>query len=147
MDVEDRKGSYLIGIITFQTRKGKGLDLAKLHEAIKATRLSGRTRSAVKYFDLTAPGEVTVNGKDTLLTVSGTTQKFALGDDPKAKPKKGEQTPFQRLQAALAEGKKVTSVTGRVQGWSGGWPQVLKEDPAAKKLPLLMVTDFQTAKK
>ncbi len=147
MEVEPGKKKYAVGIITFQTRDGKGLDLARLHAAIKATRLSGRTNSTVNYFDITARGDVTTTGQETLLTVGGTKQKFALADDPKARPKKGEQTPFQRLRAAVEKGTRVTSVTGRLQGWSGGWPQVLREDPAAKKLPVLVVKDFRTAGK
>jgi hypothetical protein len=60
-------------------------------------------------------------------------------------------TPFQRLQQRLAKGEKLVSVTGRVQGWSGRWPDVLrelagKEKAADKKPALLMVTDFQTVK-
>ena len=159
MDVEPGTGSYRIGVITFKVKDGKSLDLAKLHADLKATRLSGKTRSAVNYFEITATGEVAVSGEDTLLKVKGTTQQFALGEDPKAKLKEGEKSPFQRLRDALAKGEKVTSVTGRVQGWSGGWPDVLRalpgepekgekeaEKPAVKKPPLLIVTDFQTAK-
>ena len=160
MVVDPGKGKYRNGTITFQCKEGKALDLARLHASLKATRLSGGTRSAVNYLQITAKGEVTVSGKQTLLNVSGTPQQFELVDDPKAKPKKGTQSPFQRLRAALAKGEKLMVVTGRVQGWSGHWPKVLRalpgqpaedaKDPekaAAKKPPLLIVREFQTATK
>jgi hypothetical protein len=158
MEMLPGQGKYRIGIITFQTREGKALDLAALHAGLKATRLGKGTRSAVTYFDITARGEVTGSGKEMVLKVSGTGQQFALGDDLKAKTEKGAASPFQQLRAALAKGKKVTTVTGRLQGWSGVWPEVLKtlpgepipdpknpNKPAARR-PLLMVTDFQIAK-
>ena len=77
--------------------------------------------------------------------------------NPKAKPKEGEKTPYQRLTDALANGKKITSVTGRVQGWSGRWPVVLRElagetendaksKTATNKRTLVIVKDFEIAK-
>jgi hypothetical protein len=159
-EVEPGSGSYRNGTITFAVQKGKSFDLAKLHASLQGTRLARGTRSAVNYLEITAQGEVSVVDKETLLKVTGTSQQFALGDDLKAKPKEGKKSPFQRLCQALAKGEKVTRVTGRVDGWSGPWPEVLralpgepakdaaKEDkPAAKKPPLLIVTDFQTAEK
>lgn len=159
-EVEPGTGKYRNGTITFYPQKGKSLDLAKIHASLQLTRLAGKTRSAVNYLEITATGDVVVVEKDTLLRVGGTNQEFLLGDDPKAKPKAGEKTPFQRLCDALAKGEKVTSVTGRVHGWSGPWPEVLRalpaapaKDPdeadkaAAKRPPLLLVTDFQTAPK
>jgi hypothetical protein len=159
-EMEPGSGSYRNGTITFAAKKGKSLDLAAIHADLKATRLGSKTRSAVNYLEVTASGDVTVVGKETLLKVAGTEQQFSLGDDPKAKPKEGAKTPFQRLTEARAKGEKVVSVTGRVHGWSGRWPAVLKALPgkpaadaeksgeaAARKTPLLIVTDFQTAKK
>jgi hypothetical protein len=159
-EVEPGTGKYRNGTITFSPQKGKSLDLAKIVAGLQTTRLAGRTGSGVNFLEITAKGEVIVVEKDTLLKVSGTTQQFALGDDPKAKPKEGTKTPFQRLCEALAKGEKVTSVTGRVHGWSGRWPEVLRalsgepaenaekpDKPAAGKPTLLIVTDFQTAPK
>ena len=154
------KGKYQIGTITFYAKKGKSIDLEKIHQDIKATRLSGKTHSEVKYLEITAAGMVAASDKETRLEVAGTGQQFALADDPKAKTKKGEKTAFQRLQDALAKGEEVVSVTGLVQGWSGLWPEVLREFPGKsakktaeaeksvpKKMPVLIVTDFQTSKK
>jgi hypothetical protein len=113
----------------------------------------------VNYLDITAEGEVVAGDKETLLKVSGTEHQFVLGDDPQAKPKEGEKTPYQRLTEALAKGKKIASATGRVQGWSGRWPAVLRDlaektekdakEPgkaAANKKTLLVVQDFEIAK-
>src|SRR5262249_40425719 len=126
-DVEPGTGKYRNGTITFAAKKGKSIDLEKLRESIQATRLGGNTNSAVNYLEITAEGEVVVGDKETLLKVSGADPQILLGDDPKAKPKEGEKTAYQRLTDALAAGKKIASVTGRVQGWSGRWPVVLRQ--------------------
>jgi hypothetical protein len=155
-EVEPGTGKYRNGTITFSAQKGKSLDLEKIHSSLRATRLGGGTNSGVNFLEITARGEVAVVEKETLLKVSDTTQQFTLGDDPKAKPKEGTKTPFQRLREALAKGEKVTSVTGRVHGWSGRWPEVLRalsedsaksDQPTARKPTQLIVTDFQTAPK
>jgi hypothetical protein len=158
-EVEPGSGSYRKGTILFHAKKGKSIDLEAIHESLKRTRLSGKTRSAVNYFEVTAEGTVTPMGKGMLLRVAGTAQEFGLRDDPNTKPKNGDKTPLERLRAAPARGEKVVSVTGRVEGWSGPWPTVLRELPAgpiddpvegatgtARKLPRLIVTDFQTSK-
>jgi hypothetical protein len=158
-EVEPGSGDYRLGTITFYPQQGKSLDLAKIHASLQTTRLAGKTRSAVNYLEITAKAEGIVVEKDTLLQAAGVTLLFVLGDDPKAEPTEGAKTPFQRLCEALAKGEKVTSVTGRVHGWSGPWPEVLRalpgkpaedseksDEPAATKPPLLIVTDFQTAK-
>jgi hypothetical protein len=141
------KEGYYPGTITFFPKKGRSIDLAKMHESIKATRLSGGTSMKIAHFDITATGEVVTVGKETVLKVMGTKQQFTLGEDPSLDAKvvvKG----FQELQKALARGEKVTSVTGRVQGWSGLFPQVMKALPGAssKTGPGLIVLDFETAK-
>lgn len=149
---------YPNATITFAAKKGKSIDLRKIQESLRDTRLGKSTGSGVNYFDVTAEGEVAVSDKETLLKVGGAEQQFRLGDDPNAKPKDGEKTPYQRLTEALAKGKKIASVTGRVQGWSGRWPKVLRElaketeedakeaDKAATKKPtLLVVKDFELA--
>src|SRR5262245_34066814 len=148
-EMEPGSGRYRNGTITFAAKEGKSINLEKLQESLKATRLGKGTRSGVNYFDITAEGEVTVAGKEVLLKVSGTGQQLSLIEDPKAKPKPGTKTAYQRLREALDKGEKTASVTGRVQGWSGQWPKVLKElaeqadkdkdKPAAKKPTQLVV--------
>jgi hypothetical protein len=159
-EVEPGTEKYRNGTITFAAMKGQSIDLRKIQKSLQATRLGSETRSGVNYLDITAEGEVVAGDKETLLKVSGGEQQFLLGDDPKSKPKEGEKTPYQRLTEALAKGKKIASVTGRVEGWSGRWPVVLRElagesekdvkeaDKAATKMPtLLIVKDFEIAEK
>ncbi len=157
-EVEPGSGDYRIGTITFSAKKGKSIDLEKIHESIKGTRLSGKTRSAVNYLEITVEGAVVEVDKKLLLRVTGTAHEFGLSDDPKAKPTEGTKTPMQRLREALAKGEKVVTVTGRVEGWSGPWPVVLRElpgapakgtkedKPSSKKTALLIVRDFQVTK-
>src|SRR5215468_6279199 len=111
-EVEPGTGKYRNGTITFAAAKGKSIDLQKIQKSLQDTRLGKSTGSGVNYLEITAEGEVVVGDKETLLKVSGAEQRFLLGDDAKAKPKEGEKTPYQRLVAALAKGKKITSVTG-----------------------------------
>jgi hypothetical protein len=150
---EGEKARYQPGKVTFSAKKGKSVDLAKLRADIQETRLGKRTNSRVTYLEITATGKVAEAGKELQLTVGGTKQQFLLGEDPKAKPKEGEKTPLGRLREAVAKGKKVVSVTGRVQGWSGVWPAVLKElaaeeakEPSKRKPTVLHVTDFEVAR-
>jgi len=151
-DVEPGTARYRHGTVTFAATKGKSIDLEKLQKDLKATRLGKGTRSGVNYLEITAEGDVAVNNKDIVLKVSGTTQEFKLIDDPKAKPKEGTSTPYQRLRAALDKGAKIANVTGRVPAWNGVWPKVLaeleKENNARAPMPrLLIVTEFETVSK
>jgi hypothetical protein len=150
---EGEKARYQPGKITFVAKKGKSIDLGKLRADLQATRLGKRTSSRVTYLEITATGKVAEAGKELQLNVGGTKQQFLLGEDPKDKPKEGEKTPLGRLREAVAKGKKIISVTGRVQGWSGTWPTVLKElaaeeekEPSKRKPSVLHVTDFEVAK-
>ena len=154
MVVEGKPGAdYRPGKISFAAKKGKSIDLVELRADIQATRLGKGTDSEVTYLEITATGIVVEAGKELQLNVGGTKQQFLLGEDPKAKPKEGEKTPLGRLREAVAKGKKVISVTGRVQGWSGVWPRVLRElaaeqakEPSKRKPAVFHVTDFEFAK-
>jgi hypothetical protein len=95
---------------------------------------------SVEYFEITALGAVEVRDKETLLTVSGTGQQFSLIESPSAKGQ------LQKLLDALGRGEKVTSVTGRVQGWTGVFPVVLRELANERQVQNLMVVDFVTKK-
>jgi hypothetical protein len=143
---ETDKGSYRPGTILFFPKKGKSLDLRKMVESITATRLSGGTAMSVDWLQITATGEVVLDGKKALLKVSGTTQQFLLKDGA---TKEGEKSPLQRLRAAVAAGEKVVNVTGRVDGWTGRFPAVLRAQAAhpADEPVGLVVTHFETAKK
>src|SRR5437016_5230665 len=142
---ETEQGSYRPGTITFFPKKGKTVDLRKMQESLRATRLSGGTSMSVDYLEITAIGAVVQDDKALLLNVSGTTQKFVLKE---ANLKDGAKT-FQRLREALASGTTVVSVTGRVDGWSGRFPVVLgalAQRPADAPV-VLAVTDFEASKK
>jgi len=150
---EPGPGDYRPGTITFNAKKGKSIDLDKMRESIAATRLSGGTNMRVDYLEITATGAVTAGNKDVVLAVSGTGQEFMLGEDPEAK--KAEATPLARLREALRRGDTVVSVSGRVQGWNGKFPAVLRALAAEKarsdttgnpSRTLLLVTDFEVRK-
>jgi hypothetical protein len=131
------------GEISFRAKKGRLVDLDKLHESIWATRLSGGTGMALNWIDVTAVGEVVVQEDRIILKVTGSTANFVLQADPKAKP--GDKTAFARLRDDLDRGKKLASVTGRVEGWQGHFPPFLKTLP--KKPRVLLVKDFEFVKK
>src|SRR5262245_49464158 len=139
---ETDSGEYRPGTIHFQARKGRSIDLNAIRESIAATRLSGGTNMRVDRLEITARGEIVANGQTVLLKASGTNQELVLGEEPDAKDV------FQQLREAHARGAKITSVTGRVQGWNGRFPDVLRALAAAsQKPPLVLVTDFEVDKK
>ena len=129
------KESYQAGTIVFQAKKGKSVNLTSFRESIAATRLSGGTRMGMDYLEITARGEVVVSGKEVLLKVAGTAEEFVLSQEAGGKA-------LERLRAA--KGGKDVTLTGRVQGWSGRFPNVLKEVAAREKSkarPVLMLKD------
>jgi hypothetical protein len=150
------------GRVVFAAMPGHSLDLDKIHACLKETRLSGKppgnTRSRIQYLQLLVKGNVAKDGEDLLLKVNGTKQVFRLGEEPSS-----ETVPlnsdFQRLEKAVANGRKVVSVTGRVKGWCGHFPAVLRELPAdfmpdpanagnppIRRPPLLYVVGFEEGK-
>jgi hypothetical protein len=140
---EPGEGGYRPGTIIFYAKKGKSIDLDKIHESITATRLSGGTNMGMEYLEITATGAVEATDKELILKVAGTTQQFLLSEAPSAKGI------LQRLREALARGDKVVQVVGRVQGWNGRFPDALK---ALASLPpqnrhVLLLTEVEMAKK
>ena len=179
---ESAKRDYEKHLVRFAARPGKSLDLEKIHAALQATRLAGkppnRTGARMVHLEIVVHGTVEVKDQETVLNVSGTTQQFLLKGDPDGKlleaPAEGEsklhenmqawlaarrqlsdaqKEAFQRLEQALTKGVKAVRVTGRVHGWSGHFPAVLRElpgapdkdkdKPARRKPPLLIVTAFE----
>ena len=130
------------GEITFRARKGRLVDLDKLHESIWATRLSGNTGMGLNWIDVTAVGEVAAEKDRLVLKVKGSDRLFVLKEDPGAKV--GETTAYARLREAAERGQKEVSVTGRVEDWRGHFPPFLKSLP--KKPRALLVKDFGPAK-
>ena len=140
-----QQGKYDHGTIAFRAKKGKLIDLDKLHESIWATRLSGGTRSGLVHLDVTAVGEATINGNQTTLNVTGTKRRFVLIENSDHKFPAGEKTAFQRLQEVISSGDSLVSVTGRLDGWKGRWPGVLSKKPSKPRR--IMVTSFEITKK
>jgi len=131
------------GTIAFRARKGRLVDLDKLHESIWATRLGDGTGMQLKWMDVTVAGEV-VSDKEVRLKVSGGDQYFVLIDDASARPKPGEKTPLDRLREALERGDKTMRVTGRVDGWVGNLTQFSRKLP--DKPRRLVVATFEAVK-
>jgi len=137
------KVSYQRGTIEFAPKKGRSIDLDKIHESITATRLSGNTSMSMDYLEITAKGEVIERDKELVLKVSGTGQELSLSEEPTA------EAGLQRLREAVARGDKVSTVTGRVPGWRGSFPDVLRawaKAPDTQKRKLAVV-DFKIEKK
>ncbi|HTU22178.1 MAG TPA: hypothetical protein VMG10_29335 [Gemmataceae bacterium] len=140
---KDQKGGYQLGTIEFAAKKGKSIDLDKIHESITATRLSGGTGMRMDYLEITAKGEVIERDKKLIFKVSGTGQELVLSEEPTAKGG------LQRLRDAVARGDRVSTITGRVPGWNGVFPAVLAawaKLPDAQKRKLTVV-DFKVEKK
>ncbi len=143
LDRKDREGRKEAPI-TFRAKKGRTVDLDKLHESIWATRLGDGTGMQLYRLEVTAVGELAVVDKKLFLKVPGTDKQFVLADHPDSKPGEGGKTPFQQLQAALERGDKQVSVTGRVDGWNGNFTQFLRTLPGQPRK--ILVKEFQIAK-
>jgi hypothetical protein len=143
---ETDSGQYRPGTVTFYPKKGKSIDLRKIEDCLRATRLSGGTSMSVEWLEITVTGEVIVgDGGSALLKVAGTNQQLAL---KQTTPKEGEKTTLRRLCEEVLAGAKMVSVTGRVEGWNGRFPAVLAalgRQPADADM-VLVVTGFETDK-
>jgi hypothetical protein len=135
-----QSGNYDTGTITIRPKPGRLIDLDQLHESIWATRLSGGTSSGLVSLDVTAVGEAVVNEKETILKVAGSDAHFVLGKHTEDK----HTAAFDELRAAVNRGEKVTSVSGRIEGWAGRWPDVLRKLPPKPRR--ILVSAFKTAK-
>jgi hypothetical protein len=126
------------GLIMFQAKKGRLVDLDKSHESIWATRLGVGTGMELNWLDVTAVGEIVVDKeKDRIyLKVKGSDQSFLL--------KEGNRKVLEQLRDGAKQGKKTVSVTGRLEDWSGGWPSFLKTLP--KKPRVIAVKAFESVK-
>ncbi len=131
------KERYDIGSITFRARKGRLIDLNKLHESIWATRLSGGTRSGLVSLEVTAVGEAVVTDKETIFKVVGSSAYFVLEKNQEDEHK----DKFDKLRAAVNGGEKVISVTGRIASYKGRWPGVLSKAPTKPRR--ILVTSFK----
>jgi len=124
------------GEVTFRAKKGKLVDLDKLHESIWATRLGVGTGMAMSWLDVTAVGELAVEKDRLVLKVKGSDQFFVLQE--------GDKKVFERLREASNGKQKSVSVSGRLEEWKGHFPPFLKTLP--KKPRVIVVKDFEPAK-
>jgi hypothetical protein len=143
VDADGVKLDLKKGEITFKAKKGRLVDLDKLHESIWGTRLSGGTGMGVNWLDVTLVGKVVVEKERIVLRPTGSDAVFVLKEDAQAKT--GKKTAFALLREAVDGGQKVLSVNGRVDGWKGHFPPFLKTAP--KKPWLILVKEFEVEKK
>lgn len=115
---EADQGKYRPGKITFQARDGRSIKLGKIVESITDTRLSGNTNMRVHYLEITVRGNLVLRDKEPVLQVSGTEQEFDLAADDRDLEK--------RLREATGRSLEAVTVVGRVDGWNGRFPVVLK---------------------
>jgi hypothetical protein len=125
------------GQVSFRAKKGRLVDLDKLHESIWATRLGVGTGMALNWIDVTAVGDIVVEKERIVLKVKGSDQFFVLKEDG------DDRAAFARLRKAAEGGLKDVSVTGRVDEWTGHFPPFLKALP--KKPRALQVKGFEPA--
>ena len=126
------------GEVTFRAKKGRLVDLDKLHESIWATRLAVGTGMALNWIDVTAVGEVVVEKDRVVLKVRGSEQVFVLKEDGDARGA------FAKLRKAAEGGQTALSVTGRLDEWRGGFMTFL--DTVPKKPRVIAVKEFEPVK-
>ena len=124
---------YDQGTVTFHARKGKLIDLGKLHESLWATRLSGGTRSGLVTLEVTAVGRVMTSAGRTVLRVADSDAEFVLARNP------DHAAAFVKLQA-VAE-SKVVKLTGRIDNYKGRWPGILRAKPPTPRR--ILVKEFE----
>lgn len=126
---------YDQGTITFRARKGKLIDLGKLHESIWATRLSGGTRSGLVSLEVTAIGHVVASEGKTRLQVADSDAEFVLDRHPDAE----HAAAFGTLKNMPEV--NVVKLTGVIDQYVGRWPQVLASRPKTPRR--ILVTSFE----
>jgi len=118
--------------VTFRARKGKLVDLDKLHESIWATRLSRGTRSGLVSLDVTAVGEIVQTDDQLLLRISGSDEQFVL-----AKNSDDKHAATYANVKAIAGANSVVRITGQIDNYRGRWPSVLEKSPAKPRRVLV----------
>jgi hypothetical protein len=141
---ETEEGKYRPGKITFDARTGRSINLGKIQEAITATRLSGNTNMRVGYLEIVVRGILILRDQEPVLQVSGSELEFELAADDRHLDK--------RLLESAGRSEETVTVVGRVDGWNGRFPVVLKTlakryGTDGKKPILLVITSLETAKK
>ena len=128
---------YDQGVVTFRARKGKLIDLDKLHESIWASRLAHGTRSGLVSLDVVVIGEAIQTRDGMWLKVSGSDAEFVLVKGPSSEQAKA----FAQLAEAAGDERQLMKLTGRVDNYKGRWPSLFRT-PVVKPRRLL-VTSFE----
>lgn len=128
---------YDQGTITFRARKGKLIDLDKLHESIWATRLSGGTRSGLVSLEVTAIGEVVATNGKTVLKVAGSDKEFVLVKHSDDK----HSAAFEKLRT---DSNNRIKLTGIIDNYAGRWPGILRKKPTNPRR--ILVTGVELTK-
>ena len=144
LSCETDEGKYRPGKIEFRAKKGRSINLGRIQEAITATRLSGNTNMRVDYLKIAVRGKLIFRDKEPVLLVSGANQEFELAADDRELEK--------RLMQMMGPSATAVTVVGRVDGWNGRFPVVLrtlaKRYGTDGKTPILLViTSLETSKK
>jgi len=137
VDADSVKLDVNKGEVTFRAKKGRLVDLDKLHESIWATRLGVNTGMALNWVDVNAVGELVAEKDRLVLKVKGSDQSFVL------KESDSHKKVFAKLREQAAEDKQrtVVNVFGRLEGWTGHFPSFLKAPP--KRPRVIVVRDFE----
>jgi len=131
------------GRITFRARKGRSIDPGRLCSSLRATRLGGRTGMEVEWLQLDVRARPTEAGGELTLPRGTGGKRFVLKELPGGPAGKSQ---FQQLRESLGRGERVVSVSGRVEGWRGLFPDVLRkleQEYASDRPTVLRVTGFQ----
>ncbi len=131
----EKTEKYDQGTFGFRARKGRLIDLDKLHESIWATRLSGGTRSGLVSLDVTAVGYVAQSGGSVVLRVADSDAEFIIAQHPESR----HQVAFSNVRSA--PGDRLVKLSGRIDNYSGRWPQLLQTKP--KKPRRILLTRFE----
>lgn len=129
---------YDIGTVAFRAKPGKLISLDLVHESVWATRLSQGTSSGLVSLDVTAIGELVVEGDATRLKVAGANEQFLLARSPDEKHREA----FDQLKSSQDHAGKLLRVSGRIDGWSGRWPGVLKQLPVKPRKILVTKVEW-----
>ena len=133
----EKGGKYRHGTIGFRAKEGKLVGLDKIFESVWATRLSRGTGSALVHLDVTVRGRISEENGQTMVTVPETEENFVL-----VKQKSHAET-WDALTASISRGERFVSVTGRLDGWKGGWTGFLNKP--RPKTNRILLTEFTTS--
>lgn len=141
---ETNGGKYRPGQVTFKAKPGRSINLGKIQEAIAATRLSGHTNMRVNRLEIVVRGDLVLRNHEAFLLVSGVEQELRLEAD--------DRILEQRLREGAARSAEAVTVVGRVDGWSGRFPVILrtlKRRYGGDSAPpvLLVITSLEIAEK